>query len=112
MQLEQTEARQRTRKVRLDRVDSRGAAPPRRDPYWQRLSAGRFVGFRKMMPGSSGTWLAREYDGERYRYTSLGDLAHVPDKARFDEAKRAAESWFQHLDMGGTLERVTVRRAC
>jgi hypothetical protein len=96
----------------IDRVDSRARLKPRRDPYWQRLTSGRYVGFRRMAAGTPGTWLARYYDGERYRYETLGDFADKLEKDRFDEAKIAAELYFQHVDMGGTGERITVKKAC
>jgi site-specific recombinase XerD len=104
---------------RIDRVDVRAKLPLRRDPYWHRITEGRYVGFRCMpskdnpkKPAGAGTWLARLYDGERYVYETLGDFATLPEGERYDAAKKAAEAWFQHLDMGGTPERVTVKAAC
>ncbi len=98
---------------RLDRVDTREGLPPRRDPYWHRLSQGRHVGFRRMTKASPGTWLARLYDPESgYKYQALGDFATLAEKDRFDAAKVAAEAWFQHLDRGGVVDVSTVRAAC
>lgn len=97
---------------RLDRVDARAKLPIRRDPYWMRLSRGRYVGFRRMTAGTAGTWLARLYDSEKYVYESLGDFATVPDKDRYDAAKLAAEAWFKHLDRGGSSSSSTVKAAC
>lgn len=96
----------------LDRVDARGRLKPRRDPYWLRVSAGRYVGFRLMSKAASGTWLARAYDGERYHFHPLGDFGALPEKERFDAAKGAADEWFKHLDHGGATEAGTVRSAC
>ncbi len=107
----------------LDRVDARARLKPRRDPYWQRLSAGRYVGFRRMATGAAGTWLARAYNPEKlptkerkapggYEFEKLGDFATLPEKERFDAAKLAAEAHFQHMDMGGSAARLTVKRAC
>src|SRR5205823_706862 len=45
-------------------------------------------------------------------YEPLGDFATLPEKGRFDAAKRAAEEWFRHLDMGGSTDRQTVKAAC
>ena len=98
---------------RLDRVDVRDKLPLRRDPYWLRLSAGRYVGFRRMTKATPGTWLARAYDGARYNYNSdLGDFSKLPAGEQFDAAKRAAEEWFKHLDLGGSTEAHTVKAAC
>lgn len=96
----------------LDRVDARTRLKPRRDPYWQRLAQGRYVGFRRMTPSSLGTWIARLYDGEKYQHEALGDFALLAERDRFDAARGAAEAWFRHLDLGGATSRVTVKAAC
>jgi len=98
--------------MKLDRVEARGRLGVRRDPYWQRLTQGRYVGFRRMLASSPGTWLARIYDGERYHQKPLGDFADRQEKDRFDAAKVEAETWFRHLDLGGTTDRATVKVAC
>lgn len=98
--------------MKLDRVDSRRSLKPRRDPYWQRLSRGRYVGFRRMTRGSDGTWLARFYDGEKYHQKPLGDFGTIEEKDRFDAAKREAEEWFSHAELGGSTKPGTVRSAC
>jgi integrase len=96
----------------IDRVDVRARLKVRRDPYWRRLSKGRYVGFRRLTSTTPGTWLARCYDGGRYDYEPLGDFATIGEKERFDAAKRAAEEWFRHLDMGGSTDRQSVKAAC
>jgi len=96
----------------LDRVDARNRLTARRDPYWMRLSQGRYVGFRKLAAASEGTWLARFYDGTAYQQKPLGDFGDLLDKERFDAAKREAEAWFKHLDHGGSTEHASVRVAC
>jgi integrase len=97
---------------RIDRVDVRTKLPLRRDPYWHRLSEGRYVGFRHMTKGSPGTWLARAYGDAGYAYETLGDFATLSENERFDAARKAAEAWFQHVDMGGSTEPHTVKAAC
>ena len=98
----------------IDRVDVRSKLEPRRDPYWYRLSAGRYVGFRKMTKISPGSWLARFYDGERYIYpeSGLGDFSALPEGEQFDAAKVAAEAWFRQCDMGVSSRSGTVKEAC
>jgi site-specific recombinase XerD len=97
---------------RLDRVDVRGRLELRRDPYWQRISEGRYIGFRKMTKGSEGTWLARVYVDCKYAHRSLGDFSELPDGDRYDAALREANKWFDHLDLGGSTKPGTVRAAC
>ena len=98
--------------LNLDRVDARSRLNIRRDPYWQRLAQGRYIGFRKLTTGTSGTWLARFYDGEKYEYQPLGDFALLTEKERFDAARVAADEWFRHMDHGGTTDSKTVKDAC
>ena len=97
---------------RIDRVDIRSKLPMRRDPYWHRLSQGRYVGFRYMTKGSAGTWLARAYGDAGYAYETLGDFATLPENERFDAAKKAAEKWFEHLDLGGSTQPHSVKAGC
>lgn len=98
----------------IDRVEARARLNLRRDPYWHRLSQGRYVGFRRISLSTPGTWLARLYDPEKpgYRYHQLGDFAQLSDKHRFDAAKLASEEWFRHLDHGGSTARVSIKAAC
>jgi integrase len=96
----------------IDRVDLRSKLQLRRDPYWLRISEGRYVGFRRMTRGTPGTWLARAYVDGKYAYETLGDFATLADKERYDAAKKAAEQWFQHLDLGGSTKPQSVKAAC
>jgi integrase len=96
---------------RIDRVDLR-ARMVRRDPYWLRLTSGRYLGFRRMSAGAPGTWLARCHDGTKYVWQALGDFAAQPENKRYDAAKAAAEQWFAHRDGGGATRPPTVRAAC
>lgn len=68
----------------LSRKRDREQLVPRREPYWQRLGAGAFLGFRR----GPDTWLVRFRGRDRkQQYSSLGDGLD------FDEAKRRAEAW-------------------
>ena len=68
----------------LSRKRDREQLQPRREPYWQRLGSGAYLGFRR----GPETWIAR-YRGrdEKQRYNSLGEALE------FDEAKQRAEDW-------------------
>jgi len=100
--------------MKLDRVDSRLKLTLRRDPYWHRLAAGRYLGFRRMTRGRPGVWLARRYSGEKYEYPEdgIGDFSALPEGEQFDAAKRAAEEWFKQRDMGVSAKSATVKAAC
>lgn len=101
-------------KVELQKVDARNKLKPRREPYWHRLEAGHFLGFRKMTAVSVGTWSVRSRDsatGEQ-SYHPLGEFEHLAPSERFDAARKAAMAWLGHLAKGGRTEVVDVRRAC
>jgi len=99
---------------RIDTVESRTRLKPRTPPYWQKLTTGCHIGFRKMAVGAEGTWLAQAYDASTSKQTrqSLGALDHLPAHQRFDAAKKLAEAWFEHLGRGGTTKVITVKAAC
>jgi integrase len=80
----------------LSRKRDRDQLQARREPYWQRLGSGAYLGFRR----GPDTWIAR-YRGrdEKQRYNSLGEALE------FDEAKERAEDWLAQF------ARVPVRAA-
>lgn len=84
----------------------RAALRPRREPYWSRISAGLFVGFRRLDVGE-GTWIARRRgeDGKQ-QYHSLGTQ---PD---YDTARKEAEAWARDRDQGINVHDTTVGGAC
>lgn len=96
----------------IDRVEPRSRLKPRRAPYWKRISQGRYVGFRRLTTSTPGTWLARTYNGAGYDQEPLGDFGSMAENERYDAARKAAEAWFQHLDLGGSTDKVTVKAAC
>jgi site-specific recombinase XerD len=98
-------------KMQLDRVSFRKRLAPRRDPHYQRVSQGRYVGFRKMTADSTGMWSARHYDGEGYVPQPLGDFATLPEEERWDAALLAALKHWEHVDMGGSAKPHSVKAA-
>jgi integrase len=101
--------------ARIDTVASREKLKPRREPYWQRVRKGCFVGYRKMTTGGHGVWLARareEEAGTKQVFKPLGEFAELADHLRFDAAAKAALSWFDHLGRGGATRSSTVSAAC
>ena len=88
----------------LSRKCDRERLAVRREPHWQRLDAGAYLGFRR----GPDTWLARyrARDGQQ-QYKSIGEAID------FDEAKRQAEDWLQQLTGSAmrSVTRSTVRKA-
>lgn len=82
----------------LSRKRDRDRLARRHDPYWQRLTEGAYLGFRR----GPDTWIARWRGGDKkQQYLPLGD------NLEFDQAKEKAEDWFEQL--GGSATR-TVKR--
>lgn len=100
--------------INLSKVEARNRLAPRRDPYWQRLEAGCFLGYRKMAADATGTWLARSRDSTtgKQLQSPLGEFGDHPAHARFDIASKAARDWFAHLGRGGKAKAITVKVAC
>jgi site-specific recombinase XerD len=98
----------------IAKVSDRAKLTSRREPYWEKLSKGCFLGFRKMTSGSSGTWLVRILDSGTLRqvYRSLGDFSHLPEHQRHDAALKEAQGWLEHLGKGGSTAALTVAAAC
>lgn len=101
----------------MNRIDTKRGGDglrPRREPYWYKLSTGRYLGLRKLSDGHS-SWVARiraEEGGQSYR--ALGENTELFE---FDQAKVAAETWFRDVERGvsGRNEdgtEATVRTAC
>ena len=99
---------------KLSTVKYRDSVKARREPYWERVEKGAFLGFRKMAAGSEGSWVARcrEEPSGKQRYKALGDFLALPAHERYDRAKCEAAAWFKHLGRGGSAESSTVRMAC
>jgi integrase len=88
----------------LTRKGSRERLTARREPYWQRLAAGAYLGFRR----GPDTWVAR-FRGRDHKqqYRALGEAIE------YDEAKRRAEAWLSQLTASPVrvAKRGTVRAA-
>ena len=100
--------------VRIDTKRGRDALAPCREPYFHKLSKGRYIGLRKLT-GGYATWIARYRDEHgAQHYQSLGDLSETFD---FDQAKEAAERWIGEFERGVTNRQedgrpVTVASVC
>lgn len=100
----------------LSKVGERERLKPRREPHWQRLRAGCFLGFRPSKRGGKGTWIARAYDEDagKYRVKSLGDFGTLPGNEMFAAAKKEAEALAELVETGGEVRGKieTVADAC
>ncbi|SIQ81498.1 Site-specific recombinase XerD [Aromatoleum tolulyticum] len=86
-------------------VGDRKKLQARREPYWDRIEAGCFLGYRKLEDGT-GTWIARWRNEEgAQKYHALGSLGS------YDDAAKAARDWFDQC-RGGSTEVVDVEEAC
>jgi integrase len=102
--------------VNLSKVGERDRLKVQREPHWQRLRAGCFLGFRPSKRGGKGTWIARAYDADsgKYHVKSLGDFGVLPGNDMFAAAKKEAEKLAELVEAGGqTHAKVeTVADAC
>jgi len=102
--------------VDLSKVKDRDALAPRREPYWQRVRPGCFLGYRPSIREGVGTWVARAYDEElrAYRLKAIGDFGSLSGRDRFVVAKKEAEDFAALVETGGRIELAaeTVRAAC
>ena len=100
----------------LSRVGQRSNLKPRREPYWQRLRIGCFIGFRPSKQSNAGTWILRALEPEtgKYKIKSLGDLGNIAGNEKFSYAKKAAEQFAETLECGGNSELLleTIADAC
>ena len=100
----------------LSKVGERERLKLQREPHWQRLRAGCFLGFRPSKRGGKGTWIARAYDedGSKYRVKSLGDFGALAGNEIFAAAKKEAEKVAELVESGGEVRAKieTVADAC
>lgn len=99
---------------RIDTVAAREKLPARATAYWMPLERGLALGFRKLAPGSTGTWLSKIRDSATGKVTwrSLGTFEDLPGHERYGAAKKAAEALAGHLERGGTADSMTVSELC
>jgi len=102
--------------VDLSKVGERERLPARREPHWQRLRLGCFVGYRPSKRRGRGTWIARIYDEDagKYRLKCLGDFGSLPGNEIFAAVKKETERLAELVEAGGELRPHidTVEDAC
>ena len=91
----------------IEKAGDRSKLEPRREPYWDRIEAGCYLGYRKLEDGT-GTWIARWRNEEgAQKYHAIGSTPSVG----YDAAVKAARQWFAQCK-GGSTEVITVEEAC
>ena len=90
----------------LSKVSEREALKQQREPYWQRLRPGCFLGYRPSAKGGAGTWIARAYDEDArsYRLKALGSFGDQLSRDRFAKAKAAAEAYAGEVERGALAD--------
>lgn len=100
----------------LSKVKEREALPSRREPHWQRIRPGCFLGYRPSVREGAGTWIARAYDEDQrgYRLKALGDFGELPGRERFGAAKKEVEAFVDLVESGGQTDKKleTIEDAC
>ena len=90
----------------IDSKTKRDRLAPRREPYWERLKTGTYVGYRRLANGD-GTWIVRwRNDDGRQKTHAIGTFS------RFDDAAHAALIWVQGCEQGASTDSTTVKQAC
>jgi integrase len=88
----------------LSRKRDRDRLAKRREPHWQRLAEGAYIGFRR----GPDTWVARyRTRDDKHKYRSLGEALE------YDEAVSKAKAWLEQMGCTAvrTVKRDTVRAA-
>jgi integrase len=98
----------------LSTVRNRDRLKPQREPYWHKIDARQYLGFRPSMVGGPGSWIARWYDPEarKNRYNALGEFGDLAPSDRYGAALKAAREWLEHVGAGGSTKPVTVKEVC
>ena len=74
----------------LRTVKNRDGLKPQREPYWQRLAVGQFLGYRPLATGPGGNWIARYYDSEtrKQQFHAMGDSGTRPSTNASERRRR------------------------
>ena len=88
------------RNHKLDTRSGRSKCEVRREPYWVRMDAGAFIGYRRVSSGN-GTWISRlRGDDGRQHYLALGSAddtleADGANVLTFNQAQDRARAFFE-----------------
>ncbi|HDR9011480.1 TPA: tyrosine-type recombinase/integrase [Burkholderia vietnamiensis] len=92
--------------INITSKSAREKLAPRREPYWSRIEAGLFIGYRRADQGD-GTWIARRRNEHgKQEYRALGTFAD------YDAAKKAAIAWAATVTAGVSSRGMTIKEVC
>lgn len=96
----------------ISTVRQRTRLKPRRDPYWEKMDSGEYLGFRKT--ASVESWHVRWYDRQTRsnRHHALGEFGSVNPSDRYGLAKAAARKWLREIGEEDVFLPVTVHEVC
>jgi len=95
-------------RVRIDTPTQRLRLKVRREPYWVKVQARSYLGFRRTADG--GTWVARWRDDPGKQHYRALRLAMSAPGGAYDEATGLARAWFRQA-AAGVVARRNVREA-
>jgi len=75
---------------RIDTKTARNKLSIRREPYWYKLSAGEFLGYRKST-SSEGHWISRKTENRKHVCQSL----NRDQNTTFSDAQKLARQFFE-----------------
>ena len=90
-------------RARIDTPTQRLRLKVRREPYWVKLQARGYLGFRRTPDG--GTWVARWRDDLGKQHYRALRLALSAPEAAYDEATVLARAWFRQATEGAVARR-------
>lgn len=94
---------------KIDTKSKRDRLKVRREPYWDKLQSGGYLGFRRT--DNEGNWNARFRDEHgKQNYKSLTLPPHLPINL-YDTAASEARKWFDGLSAGAKPKSGTVAEA-
>lgn len=101
---------------KIDSKNARDKLPFRRDPYWQRIAPGVFVGYRVSALAGDGAWRGRARDADgKQQYRCIESIEFTPDKVgadtKFRQAEKIVRAWYAALEQGVVPQRLTVGEA-
>lgn len=105
--------------VFVAKIDSKGSREKlayRREPHWQRLGKGLFIGYRVSVAGGQGSWRARWRDEDgKQQFLSIDPDDLTPDApgrdTAYTQAEKIAREWQASLASGVINKPLTVADA-
>jgi hypothetical protein len=94
--------------ARIGTPTHRARLSVRREPYWAKLQARGYLGYRRIADG--GTWIARWRDEKGKQHYRALNISPSSAQQAFDEGAKAARAWFNET-VSGVVGQHTVNDA-